>query len=259
MKRRQVTTPAEMAARRLLADRGGLAVAVIFYLIVSTVLAGLWRAAAGEHGLVAGYSPGALTWYIFTAEAAICAISIRLIEEVGEDISSGAVAVELLRPPPVVAVRLAVETGRGLSRLAVLLAFGAVAAWLAVGPPPSVTGALLAVPALVLAVAANLALQHAVASAAFWLRDARATWLLYQKLVFILGGMLLPLQVLPSALRAVAFALPFMTMAYVPARLAAGHVEPALLLVQAGWLALLTAGAVAMFAAGQKRLQVVGG
>jgi ABC-2 type transport system permease protein len=61
-------------------------------------------------------------------------------------------------------------------------------------------GALLAVPALVLAVTANLSLQYAVAASAFWLGDARATWFLYQKLVFILGGMLLPLEVMPGAL-----------------------------------------------------------
>ena len=67
----------------------------VFYLIVSGVLSALWRAAAGEHGDVAGYSAVALTWYVFTAEAATCAINVRLIEEVGDEIG-GAVAVEML-------------------------------------------------------------------------------------------------------------------------------------------------------------------
>jgi hypothetical protein len=48
-------------------------------------------------------------------------------------------------------------------------------------------------------------------------------------------------------------------MAYVPARLASGHVEPWLLLEQLAWLAVLAAAAVAMFDAGERRLQVVGG
>jgi ABC-2 type transport system permease protein len=98
-----------------------------------------------------------------------------------------------------------------------------------------------------------------LAGSAFWLRDTRATWFLYQKLVFLLGGMLLPLQVLPGFLYHVAMVLPFMAMAYAPARLASGHVEPWLLLVQVGWLVVLVAGAAAVFAAGQRRLQVVGG
>ena len=118
---------------------------------------------------------------------------------------------------------------------------------------------LLAVPALVLGVACNLAAQHAFAAAAFWIRDARSTWFLYQKFVFILGGMLLPLEVLPDWLHRIAVVLPFATMAYAPARLASGHVEPTLLLAQVGWLAALCLAAGAAFAAGERRLQVVGG
>ncbi len=156
-------------------------------------------------------------------------------------------------------IRLVAEVGRGVARLATLLGPGVALAWLVVGPPPSAGGAALAVPALVLALSANLCLQHAMAAAAFWLRDTRAMWFLYQKLVFILGGMLLPLEVLPDVLRDVAMVLPFMTMAYVPARLAAGHVEPVLLLVQVGWLVVLAGAAALAFARGQQRLQVVGG
>lgn len=256
---RRLGVPAEIAGRRVLADRDGLVVTTLFYLIVSGVLASLWRAATGPHGDVAGYSGDALTWYIVTSEAAVCALNIRLIEEVGDEIGSGAVAVEMLRPLPVVAVRLAVEIGRGLGRLAVLLVPGALLALLIAGPPPVAGGTVLAVPALVLAIMANLALQYVLAGAAFWLRDTKATWFLYQKLVFILGGMLLPLEVLPGALRDTAFHLPFLAMAYAPARLAAGHVEPSLLLVQAAWLVVLGAAAAAVFSLGQRRLQVVGG
>jgi hypothetical protein len=50
-----------------------------------------------------------------------------------------------------------------------------------------------------------------------------------------------------------------MAMAYAPARLASGHVEPGLLLVQIGWLAVMAVAAVAAFAGGERRLQTVGG
>jgi hypothetical protein len=48
-------------------------------------------------------------------------------------------------------------------------------------------------------------------------------------------------------------------MAYAPARLASGHVEPWLLLVQAAWLVALLAGAGGVFWAGERRLEMVGG
>jgi ABC-type uncharacterized transport system permease subunit len=71
--------------------------------------------------------------------------------------------------------------------------------------------------------------------------------------------MLLPLEFLPTGLADVAKALPFAAMAYAPARLASGHVEPWLLLVQAAWLVALLACAGGVFRAGERRLEVVGG
>ncbi|MDQ1519712.1 MAG: viologen exporter family transport system permease protein [Actinomycetota bacterium] len=231
-----------------------------FYAIVASVIATLWRTAAHAHGgSIAGYSGRQLTWYLMTSEAATVALNVRLIEQIGDDIASGTVAVELLRPASVLGVRVATELGRCLPRLAGCAAVGVVLAAVTVGAPPRAATLLFAVPSLVLAVACNLVAQHAFAGAAFWVRDARSTWFLYQKFVFVLGGMLLPLQVLPAWLHTTASWLPFMAMAYAPARLASGHLEPQLLVVQVVWLVVLWALATVVFAAGERRLQVVGG
>jgi len=117
----------------------------------------------------------------------------------------------------------------------------------------------MAVPACALGAAANIASQHAFGGIAFWLLDAKSTWFVYQKLVFIPGGMLIPLELLPGGLEAVARVLPFATMAYVPGRLASGHAEPELLAWQAAWLVALVGVALAVYAAGQRRLEVLGG
>jgi ABC-2 type transport system permease protein len=250
------------AARRVLAERGGILVSVGFYLAVVSVVGSLWHAAAGAHGgTVAGYSAVALTWYIATSEAATVSLDIRLIEAIGNDIAGGAIVAELLRPASVVGIRIASEIGRALPRLAVLSLSGVVAAFFLSGGhgPPDPAALVLAVPALVLAVSVNLVAQHAFAGVAFWIRDARSTWFLYQKFVFIAGGMLLPIEVLPHGVERAVRLLPFMAMSYAPARLASGHFEPELLAVQAGWLAVLGVIAVAVFAAGERRLQVVGG
>jgi len=196
------------------------------------------------------------------AEASVIATKPRLIEDIGTDIGTGAVATEMLRPVSVLGLRLAAEMGEAVVRLALALVIGSAFAWLVVGPPPVGVTLLVAVaaPSAVLAVAANLALQHAFAGAAFWLSDAKGTWFLYQKFVFLVGGMLLPLQFFPSWLRRTAFVLPFWTMAYAPARLAsASPVAPGLLLAQAAWLVGLTVLAGLVFAAGERRLEVAGG
>ena len=159
----------------------------------------------------------------------------------------------------VVGVRAAAAIGRALPRLALCMATAAVLVTATAGGPPRLSAMGLAVPSCALAVAANVVAQHAFAAAAFWLRDAGAAWFLYQKLVFILGGMLIPLEALPGWLESVAAVLPFRAMSYIPARLASGHFEPMLLLEQVGWLVVLATLAAAAFHRGERRLQVVGG
>jgi ABC-2 type transport system permease protein len=250
-----------VAAGRVLRRPGELAVRLLFYTVILVVFAALWSAAAAAvGGRVAGYSSAALLWYVTVAEAAVIATKPRLIEDIGIDIGTGTIATEMLRPVSVLWLRLASELGEAAVRLAMALPIGTAFTWIVAGAPPARAAALLALPSAVLAVAANLAAQHAFAGAAFWLSDAKATWYLYQKLVFLLGGMLLPLQLFPAWLERVAWVLPFWTMAYAPARLTAGSPpQPWLLAAQAAWLVGLAGAAAVVFAAGERHLELAGG
>lgn len=257
---RGLRAAATTAVVRTVSDRGSVLVSVSIYTVVVIALGSLWRAAVDARGgPLAGYTGIALSWYIATSEAGTVSLNSRMIEEIGDAIVSGQVAAELLRPASVVAIRIATEVGRVLPRLAVFAAVGISLTWALAGRPPAPAGLVLAGPSLVLAVSCNIAAQHAFAAAAFWIRDIRTAWFLYQKLVFVVGGMLIPLEVLPPALERAGKLSPFMAMAYAPARLASGHPEPLLLVVQVGWLAVLLGAARLTFAAGERRLQVVGG
>ena len=242
--------------RRLVAAPGEMAMRACFYAVIVGVLSSLWRAAAdASGGAIVGYDAAAITWYLVLAEAAVNGMKFRLIEQIGSEIGSGAFAVEMLRPVRAVTFRMAGELGDGAVRLFAMLLTGTVlGTWIA-GPPPDPWSFLLALASAPLAIACNIAAQHAFAALAFWQREAKGAWFLYQKLVFILGGMLLPLQMFPPWLEAAAWATPFWTMSYAPARLAAGFAEPLLLLGQVAWLGVLYTAAVAAFAAGERRLQ----
>lgn len=249
--RRAATTSAES----VVAAPASLIVTGAFYLMVTSILAGLWSAAAAAAGgEVVGYSALALVWYIATSEASVIAIPVRLIEEAGDDVGSGRVEVELLRPVSLLWIRVAREAGAIAPRIAVCAVLGVAFATVVAGPAPSGRALALAAPALALAASVNLVAQLAFAGASFWIRDAKGAWFLYQKLVFVLGGMLLPLEVLPSWLETAAKLLPFMAMAYAPARLASGHVEPDLIVIQIVWLLVISLGATWVFAAGERRL-----
>ena len=246
--------------RRSVGAPGELAVRVCFYLVILVVFTSLWRAAvAASGGAVAGYGYVELMWYVAAAEGAVVATKPRMIEEIGTSIGSGLIAVEMLRPISVVGFRLAAELGEALVRLLCALVVGALFLLAFVGGPPDPAALVPFAPAAVLGIAINLSAQHAFASLAFWLEDAKASWFLYQKLIFLLGGMLLPLEMLPDAMGDAARLLPFWTMSYVPARFASGHPDPWLFVAQLAWLGVAVAAAMATFRVGERRLQVAGG
>ena len=260
MSARSIRVTMTTAARRRAAEPAALLMTAVFYALVVAVLAGVWRAAADANtGAIVGYSAVAITWYIATSEAATVSMNFRLIADIGADIASGAIAVELLRPASVLGQRVLSEIAGVLPKLAVCIAVGGLISLLAGGAPLNPSTLPLVVPSLVLAISCNVVAQHAFASATFWLRESSAAWFIYQKFVFMLGGMLIPLQVLPSWLKSLALATPFPSMAYAPARLAAGFFEPQLLLVQVVWLIALCGFAALVFGRGEHRLQVVGG
>jgi ABC-2 type transport system permease protein len=260
MNRRALLEAFRTGARRTMAERGGLAVSILFYVVVVATLSALWRVALHAHGgSLEGYTAVMLTWYIVTSETATVSLNTRLIEDVAVDVAGGTIAVELLRPASVLGLRVAAELGRAVPKAVVLWCTGAVVASVVVGAPPRPLTLLVAAPSLLLAVLVNLLGQHAVAAVTFWLRDAGALWFLWLKAVFITGGLLIPLELLPSGLEHVSFALPFWAMAYAPARIAAGHVELWLLAGQVGWAVVLAVAAHATFRAGERHLQVVGG
>ena len=128
------------------------------------------------------------------------------------------------------------------------------------GGPPRPATLVLVAPSLVLAITANLFAQHAVAAIAFWIRDAGSIWFLYMKAVFILGGMIIPLELLPDGLQRLrdAPAVPGHGLrAGAPRGRASGSRRCCS--SSSFWIGVLAVGASLAFRAGERRLQVVGG
>ncbi len=255
-------------------DKAALAARAWFYAVVTSVLASMWRIAisvnnngsgVGESGVggsgvdgvepsVAGYTAVAIFWYIAAAEAALIPVPSNLIEQVAKPIADESVEVWFSRPVYAGLPTVLFRFGQILPVSLACALTGCVLAIVLAGPPPNLVALLLALPALCLAVLLSIAMQHTFAGLAFWLGDISGMWLVYHRTVFILGGLIIPLETLPSWLEPVARAMPFMATVYVPGRLASGHVEPTLIVRQLFWLVIALGAVALVYRRGEERM-----
>lgn len=234
---------ARLAARRRLEERAALWGRVLFYGIILLVFARLWGAVLGmgpAGGAEPEQSPSRYIWYLAVTEWIMLSQPLLHLD-IEADIRAGEVGHQLSRPVSYVAGKLAEAWGEVAVRLVVLGASGlALGRWLG-GEWPEPTDLLLAALTGALA-SAVLALAHAaIGLCAVWVLDTTAVYLVWQKLCFVLGGLMLPLSIYPPWLRSIAAHSPFAALLFGPAELVFGA-EPALFLSRVlqvlGWGAL---------------------
>jgi ABC-2 type transport system permease protein len=121
---------------------------------------------------------------------------------------------------------------------------------------------VLFVPSLVLAAALRFYSGWVVAALAFWTTRIHAIMHFYDRLSFLFGGQIAPLSLLPGALQALGFVLPFGYMLAVPAEILRGGPSldqvVLLLLGQLAWLVVCCAGFAVIWRAGLRQFSAVG-
>ena len=251
--------------RTQLAYAGEMALRTTFLVIILYVFLQLWRATFAAEGAstIAGLTVAQMIWYLAITEA-ITTSRGRVSAAIDGEVRSGEIAYRLVRPYGYAAYHLAHHAGERGVRFALHLLVGSALALLYVGPVPLAWGGVAAgaVVALV-GVLIDFAASFAIGLLAFWIEDTSSVQLIYSRVMMLLGGMLLPLEVFPEPLRSVAAALPFSTMLYAPARLALVGGELTwlidLLARQTVWLALVGLATWLLYRAAQRRLNVNGG
>src|SRR5262249_39678736 len=107
------------------------------------------------------------------------------------------------------------------------------------------TGALLLI-GLWIACLMVLVCQLAIGLLATWVKSAAPAFWIWQKLFFVLGGLIIPLSLYPGWLAAIAKATPFAAMVFLPASLVFGATAAqvaTLFVAQLGWLFVLALAA----------------
>lgn len=109
------------------------------------------------------------------------------------------------------------------------------------------------IPALILAMILRFIVEWTLALAAFWLTRVSSLNNLFDVMFLFLGGQFAPLSVMPDAIQALSFALPFRWSIAFPAEVALGHTTGRDVLIGYGMQALWIGIAVAVLSLTWKR------
>jgi ABC-2 type transport system permease protein len=258
---------ARIAVRQALVARGEIVGRTCFYVLLLFIFSRLWQTALADVTLVGSHgrplTPVDLLWYMAATEWALIAVP-HVQNEIERDVRSGDIAYQLARPISYVGVRLAEAAGDLAVRLLALGVTGVIAAYGFSGAWPSEpAGLLLAVPCGIAAGVLALVFQAVIGVCAFWVQDVTPLYWVWQKLAFVLGGLLLPLDLYPEWLRSIAEWTPFTALLYRTGRVAIGGWDPAGALAAlawiAGWLVVATVLLVWVTRRGRRILDVNGG
>jgi ABC-2 type transport system permease protein len=180
----------------------------------------LWKVTFDASGsdVINGLSLHDVLWYLMLAET-IELGRPPLARTISENVKDGSIAYLLNKPYDFLLYQFSSVMGETVFRTLMNAVFGGAVVWWLVGAPSHPEGVLIVLPALIGAWILHFCVTVMIGLSAFLVEDVSAFTWIYQKLAFLFGGLLIPLDFYPDWLQAIAKALPFSSITYGPARL----------------------------------------
>lgn len=232
-------------------------------IVVLGLLIGMWGFLwmRVDAGILARYGLDAPTmiWYLAMAETVIFAGGY-FHRGIIAAVRDGRAAASLTRPAPWPMLELAEAAGGIALRFVIFWAAAALMAFVMTGGalPRIPAGVLLLMPlSMALACAIWMLAMMAIGLSTLWISASEPVFWLSQKLVFLFGGLVIPVSAMPEAFRIIGWLGPFAAILYAPASfvLNADPVHIAkMLAVQTLWLAATTAFLVHLWHAAVRRM-----
>jgi ABC-2 type transport system permease protein len=233
---------------------------IVLFLWVFAQLWGVTYRSVGQES-ISGLTLPETLWYLMLAETIILS-KPRLSTTVARAVKDGSIAYLLNKPYNFLLYQISIGLGDSVLQMVFNALAGGAIVWVLAGPPPDPRGWPLVLVAIAAAWLIDFCIAAAIGLAAFVTEEVSAFEWIYQKIVFILGGLLIPLDFFPEWLRTIALSLPFAYTVYGPARL---FVDPnlarfvTLLLAQLAWLAVLGGLLAFLYRKGVAWLTINGG
>jgi ABC-2 type transport system permease protein len=256
---------AAMTPKLFLAYRAWAWVELLSQILFMAILVFFWRAVyAASGGTLGGLSVAQTVNYIVIAQILAPLVENRLVFDMGWRLREGQVAIDLLRPADF-QMRFYVDALTSLMLYAALklplVVLGVLAFGLRLPTDPLAWIGFFV--ALVLGHAVVFFFDWLFACLAFYTTETWGLSVMRVAMGTFFSGALLPLSIMPHALRVVAEALPFAQTIYVPAALLSGITAPGdaprVWLVQLAWLIGLVVTSRLFFRVAVRKITVQGG
>ena len=240
---------------------GGIACQIFFGLILVALYRALYAGKPQSMPL------SHVTTYVWLQQA-FFRMLLASDAELGDKIRSGGIAYDLCRPLHLYGfyyARIMAQKVMGsLLRAAPMLVFAALLpeGW-GVSLPDSLPALLLALVSLCMGLCCVCATENITMGFTMRTLDQRGVQAMLNLLMMILAGNVLPLTLYPDSWQRVITLLPYAQMLDAPIRLYTGEYAvsraPAILLLQAGWNAVLIPAGMLLWQRNQRRLIIQGG
>ncbi|HEU4962762.1 MAG TPA: ABC-2 family transporter protein [Bacilli bacterium] len=234
-----------------------------FLLVILFIFVQLWRVTFEGEGtsLIAGYSFEQIIWYLIFGEAIVLS-SPRLPTKIEEEVKKGDVGYQLTRPMSYLLYHYFSFMGEAYVRVAVNLVLGGTLGVVLFGWPDFGFGWLGFLVVSIGSFTVLYVCYMMIALCAFWVEETKGLMFVFNKLVFTIGGMMLPLEFFPETMQTVARWLPFQAVTYFAAKSGVRFEWGAfgqMLLTQLLWIVVLSGLLVLVYRKGVSKLNVNGG
>ena len=210
-----------ISARQQWIYRGEMATRAISTVLFLGIFVALWTTAYSfnQQKSMVGYTLPQILWYLAMTETVALSTS-RIFIDISEAVKAGNLAYTLIRPISYPLNQVAQSLGDSAPRFVINLLTASVVIALGAG---EISGSWSGFVAFLLMASLALILDALIAVliglTAFWLEEVMPVFLIYQKLLFTIGGLFLPLEMFPAWLQRLSEWLPFRYITNAPAHI----------------------------------------
>src|SRR5689334_16730282 len=245
--------------------RANLIMYLLYWLVSPIIYLAVWTSIAQSKGSVNGFTVNDFVTYYLTLLVVDQVTSNIVIHTFAYKVQDGTLSGELVRPIHPMLTNALVNN----IAFKILTIMGFVPVWVILfflyKPDYShvtLTGILLAIPAMLLGFIIGFLLSAAITSLAFWTTRVYSIHEFYYAMILLFSGQFVPLTLMPKLIQDIAQYLPFQLLIYFPIQLILGKLSTSQIfqgyLLGAIWLLIAVSMFTWIWRNGVKRFSAVG-